>query len=259
VPIQGGFDSPLTSPLGTATVVPLLPLEATVYGYRVVNVYPHDAGAWVQGLVFEKGVLYEGTGLDGESTLRRVDLESGEVLQRYSLPPEYFGEGITLWGERIIQLTWKSGQGFVYDRESFELVDTFHYAREGWGITHDGTKLIMSDGTATLHFWDPETFQEIGQVQVGGGLELGMRFNELEYVQGQVYANIWYSDLIAMIDPQTGQVTGWIDLTGLYRPEEGRQPADVLNGIAYDPAGERLWVTGKFWPALFEIELVPAP
>jgi glutamine cyclotransferase len=188
--------------------------------------------------------------------LRRVDLESGEVLQLYSLPPEYFGEGITVWGDRIIQLTWKSGQGFVYDRESFELLDTFQYATEGWGITHDGTELIMSDGTRVLYFWDPETLAEVGSVEVyANGIPV-TRLNELEYVQGMVLANVYQTDLIAVIDPHTGQVTAWIDLRGLLVREDLTEPVDVLNGIAYDAGSERLFVTGKLWPKVFEIELI---
>jgi len=193
-----------------------------------------------------------------------VDLESGEVLQLYSLPPEYFGEGIVVWQDRIIQLTWKSGQGFVYDRESFELLDTFRYPTEGWGITHDGARLIMSDGTHVLRFWDPETLAEVGSVEVYANGTPVAQLNELEYVQGMVLANVYQNDYIAVIDPQTGQLTAWIDLRGLLEPEDYAEPVDVLNGIAYDADGERLFVTGKLWPKLFEVELLsptgaPAP
>jgi glutamine cyclotransferase len=207
-------------------------------------------------LVFQDGGFYEGTGLWGESTLRRVDLVSGEVLQLFSLPPEYFGEGITVWQDQIIQLTWKSGQGFVYDRESFELLDTFWYPTEGWGITHDGTRLIMSDGTSTLHFWDPETLAEVGSIAVYANGNPVTRLNELEYVQGTVLANVWQTDLIAVIGPQTGQVMAWIDLRGLLESEDLAEPVGVLNGIAYDAGSGRLFVTGKLWPNLFEIELI---
>jgi glutamine cyclotransferase len=185
-----------------------------------------------------------------------VDLESGEILQLHSLPPEYFGEGIVLWEDRIIQLTWKSGQGFVYDRESFELLDTFQYPTEGWGITHDGARLIMSDGTQTLYFWDPETFAETGSVDVYAGAGPVTRLNELEYVQGMVLANIWQTDRIAVVDPKTGQVTAWIDLRGLLEPEDYVESVDVLNGIAYGAGSGRLFVTGKLWPKVFEIELI---
>jgi glutamine cyclotransferase len=215
-------------------------------------------------LVFDDGMLYEGTGLNGQSTLRQVELESGEVLRSFSLSPKYFGEGITIWEDRIVQLTWKSGQGFVYDKGSFALLDTLAYPTEGWGITHDGARLIMSDGTSTLYFWDPDTFEEVGSVEVYDGAVPVTRLNELEYVQGMVYSNIWQTDFIAIIDPDTGEVTAWIDLRGLLEPEDLVEPVDVLNGIAYDADGERLLVTGKLWPKLFEVELIsptgaPAP
>ena len=242
----------VVSPLRTATPATSIPI-CTV---RIVRTYPHDRSAFTQGLVFEDGGFYEGTGLRGQSTLRRVDLESGEVLKIYSLPPEYFGEGIVIWEDRIIQLTWKSGQGFVHDRESFEVVDTFQYPTEGWGITHDGARLIMSDGTQTLYFWDPETLAEIGSIEVHAGAVPVTRLNELEYVQGMVLANVWQTDLVAVIDPHTGQVTAWIDLRGLLQPEDYVESIDVLNGIAYDADSDRLYVTGKLWPKLFEIELV---
>jgi glutamine cyclotransferase len=228
-----------------------------VYGYRIVNVYPHDPEAFTQGLVFHDGILYEGTGLWGESTLRKVDLESGEILKLYSLPPQYFGEGITIYGDRVIQLTWREETGFVYDKDSFEWLETFTYTTEGWGLTHDGTRLIMSDGTATLYFWDPETFEETGRVQVYDDDGPVVRVNELEYIQGLVYANVWLTDLVAIIDPQSGRVTAYIDLGGLLEAEDRGERVDVLNGIAYDPAGDRLFVTGKLWPKLFEIELIP--
>ncbi|MGD9145671.1 MAG: glutaminyl-peptide cyclotransferase [Anaerolineae bacterium] len=227
-----------------------------VYTYRIVNVYPHDREAFTQGLVFEDEGFYEGTGLWGFSTLRRVDLESGEVLQLHPLPPEYFGEGITIFGDRIIQLTWKAGLGLVYDKDSFDLLSTFRYPTEGWGITHDGTALIMSDGTSTLYFLDPETFEEIGQIQVSDDQGPLSRLNELEYIEGKIYAHVWQTDRVAIIEPATGQVIAWIDLQGLLQAEDLLQPVDVLNGIAYDADGERLFVTGKWWPKLFEIELL---
>lgn len=250
----------IVSPLQTATPAVSVPVCTA----RVVSVFPHDRAAFTQGLVFEDGGFYEGTGLWGQSTLRRVDLESGEVLRVYSLPQEYFGEGITVWQDRIIQLTWKSRQGFIYDKESFELLDAFQYPTEGWGITHDGVRLIMSDGTSTLYLWDPETLAEVGSIEVRADAGPVTWLNELEYVQGRVLANVWQTDLIAVIDPHTGQVTAWIDLQGLLEPEDYSEPVDVLNGIAYDARGERLFVTGKLWPKLFEIELIsptgaPAP
>lgn len=224
------------------------------YTYNIVNVYPHDPNAFTQGLVIENGVLYEGTGLYGSSTLRRVDLETGNVLQSYALPNEFFGEGITVFGDRIIQLTWQSGKGFVYNKSSFELLQEFEYSTEGWGITHDGSQLIMSDGTATLYFLDPETFETVGQVEVHDNGPV-TNLNELEYINGEVYANIWLTNKIAIINPQTGQVTAWIDLTGIYTPESSN-PNSVLNGIAYDAEDDRLFVTGKLWSQLFEIELI---
>jgi len=229
-----------------------------VYSYNVVNTYPHDRSAFTQGLVFEDGVLYEGTGLNGHSTLRRVELETGEVLQIHELPAQFFGEGVTVYENDIIQLTWQSHVGFVYDRDSFELLQEFNYSTQGWGITHDGERLIMSDGTATLYFLDPETFEEIGRVGVYDNDGSVNRLNELEYVQGEIYANVWQTNCIARIDSQTGQVVGWIELKGLLTPEDRGEPVDVLNGIAYDAENARLFVTGKLWPKLFEIELISA-
>ena len=228
-----------------------------VYTYRVVNVYPHDPDAFTQGLVFENGVLYEGTGLWGYSSLRKVALETGTVLQLCALSSQYFGEGIVIWADQIVQLTWRSYVGFVYDKGSFAPLREFSYPTEGWGITHDGSRLIMSDGTSTLRFWDPETFAEVGQVEVRDNGVPVTRLNELEYIEGEVYANVWQTDRIARIDPQTGQVVGWIDLTGLLGVGSSRKAADVLNGIAYDAENDRLFVTGKLWPQLFEIELIP--
>ncbi len=230
--------------------------EPLCYTYNVVNVYPHNVTAFTQGLVFEEGFLYEGTGRYGQSTLRRVELETGNVKQLYSLPDNFFGEGITIFEDKIIQLTWKAGKGFVYERDSFELLQEFDYSTEGWGITHNGSALIMSDGTATLYFLNPETFQTIGQVEVYDEEPVKL-LNELEYVNGSVYANIWTEDKIAIIEPMTGQVTAWIDLTGI-NDSENQNTSDVLNGIAYDQNGNRLFITGKLWSQLFEIELVPA-
>lgn len=227
-----------------------------VYTYTVRQVYPHDPDAFTQGLVYTNTYLYEGTGLYGRSSLRRVDLETGTVLKMYELPSdEYFGEGITVVGERIWQLTWQSRVAFVYDRDTFAPLDTFTYTTEGWGLTYDGERLIMSDGSDTLYFRDPETFSETGRVRVYDHRGPVRRLNELEYVDGQVYANVWLTDKVVRIDPHSGRVTAWIDLSGLLTPEE-QAAADVLNGIAYDVEGERLFVTGKLWPKLFEIELV---
>jgi glutamine cyclotransferase len=229
--------------------------ESINYSYRIVHVYPHDPTAFTEGLVIDGGVLYESTGIRGESSLRRVELETGEVLQSYSLPPQYFGEGITIIDGKIIQLTWQSNKGFIYDKDSFALLQEFSYSTEGWGITNNGSQLIMSDGTSTLYFLDPETFQKTGQVEVhdNGAVE---HLNELEYIQGKIYANIWLEEKIAIINPQTGQVEGWINMSGL-QSIKNQDPDNVLNGIAYDAASGRLFVTGKRWSQLFEIQLIP--
>jgi len=234
---------------GNSDVIP-------VYTYNITNTYPHDRDAFTQGLVFEDGVLYEGTGLYAQSTLRRVELETGDILQIRELSDEFFGEGITTYGDEIIQLTWKSNVGFVYEKDSFELLQEFNYSTEGWGITHNGTCLIMSDGTSTLHFLDPQTFEEIGQLEVFANDDPVTRLNELEYVQGEIYANVWQTDRIARISPATGRVVGWIDLEGILTAEDRSEPVDVLNGIAYDADTDRLFVTGKLWPKLFEIDLI---
>jgi glutamine cyclotransferase len=233
--------------------------DVIIYTYNIVNTYPHDRNAFTQGLVFEDGVLYEGTGRFGHSTLRRVELETGGILQIRELSEQFFGEGITIYGDKIIQLTWQSNVGFVYDKYNFELLQEFNYSTEGWGITHDGTRLIMSDGTSTLHFLDPQTFEEIGQLEVFDNDSPITRLNELEYIQGEIYANVWQTDWVARIAPQTGLVIGWIDLRGLLTAEDRSEPVDVLNGIAYDAEADRLFVTGKLWPKLFEIELISPP
>ena len=231
---------------------------APTFGYRVVAEYPHDRRAFTQGLAYVDGVLYEGTGLHGESTLRRVDLETGEVLQAVQLGEEYFGEGIAVLGDRIYQLTWKSGICAVFDRETFELQEAFTYETEGWGLTTDGEQLIMSDGTNRLFVRDAVTFAELDTIDVYDGARAIWNLNELEVVDGEIWANVWQTDRIARIDPDTGQVTGWVDLTGLLpESDRGRQRVDVLNGIAHDPETDRLFVTGKLWPKLFEIEIVP--
>lgn len=227
-----------------------------VYTYEIINTYPHDRDAFTQGLVFEDGFLYEGTGIPGHSTLRKVELETGKVLNIYFLPHKYFGEGITIFNDSIVQLTWVSHIGFVYDKETFELLDDFSYPTEGWGITHDGENLIMSDGTSSLHYIDPQSFEEVRRIEVYAGDEPVTRLNELEYIDGKIYANVWLTDLVAVIEPQSGKVAAWIDLRGLLNPEDMTEPVDVLNGIAYDSEGERLFVTGKWWPKLFEIEPV---
>jgi glutamine cyclotransferase len=227
--------------------------------YRVVHAYPHDSHAFTQGLVFVDGRLYESTGINGQSSLRMVDLESGRVLQQQPVDAKYFGEGLTPWNSTLVQLTWQSHVALVYDRFSFRLLRTFSYGGEGWGLTQDGKSLILSDGTSALRFFDPATFTELRRVTVTDHGKPVTDINELEYVEGQVYANIWHTDRIARISPRTGQVLGWIDLKGLLAASDRTGAEDVLNGIAWDAAHHRLFVTGKLWPRLFEIELIPKP
>ena len=231
--------------------------SASFSGYKVVRTYPHDPGAFTQGLVYYDGFLYEGTGMNGESSIRKVELNTGKVLQKVDLPSAYFGEGIALWKDKLIELTWQTKLGFVYDRATFKQLRTFTYARQGWGITHDGKRLIMSDGSSTLYFWNPETFQEIGHLNVDDKGSPVSDLNELEYVRGEIYANVWQTERIARISPATGHVLGWIDLSGLLTAAE-RSRTDVLNGVAYDSKLNRLFVTGKRWPKLFEIQVTPA-
>ena len=245
-----------TAPTVTYSTQSTLSFPAPVVGYRIVNTYPHDPRAFTQGLVFADDVLYEGTGLRGQSSLRKVDLKTGSILRVRQLAAHFFGEGITIYGNRVIQLTWRAKVGFVYDIRTFQLLDTFNYPTEGWGITHDGRSLIMSDGTSTLYFLDPQSFQQVNRLEVHTKDGPVSKLNELEYVQGEIYANVWKTDRIARISPETGEVVGWIDLEGLLRPEDRNRRFDVLNGIAYDVKNDRLFVTGKLWPKLFEIELV---
>lgn len=229
--------------------------EVPTYGYRIVNSYPHDPNAFTQGLAYGDGFIYEGTGLNGRSSLRKVELETGRILRHLSLENQYFGEGITVQGDKITQLTWRSNAGFVYDKESFSLVKKFSYPGEGWGLTHDGKNLIMSDGSDELYFLDPITHKEIKKLRVTYKGRLVGRLNELEYVNNRILANIWLTDLIAMISPETGEVVGWIDLRGLSGDFGPRKSDQVLNGIAYDVEGDRLFVTGKLWPKMYEIKL----
>lgn len=226
-----------------------------VYGFRIINIYPHDPDAFTQGLTFYQGDIYEGTGLYGNSSLRKIELATGKILKVHHLPAKYFGEGITICRNKVIQLTWKSKIGFVYDLQTFRLLRTFSYPTEGWGITCDENNLIMSDGTATLRFLNPRTFKIVRQIEVRDRGKAVPHINELEFVRGEVYANIWDTGYIARVSPQTGKILGWIDLRGLYQlvPKGGK--ADVLNGIAYDAKNDRLLVTGKFWPHIFEIRL----
>ncbi|MFB0552389.1 MAG: glutaminyl-peptide cyclotransferase [Phycisphaerae bacterium] len=233
------------------------PEIATTYTYEIINTFPHDRNAFTQGLVFDDGVLYEGTGLYGRSTLRKVELETGSVLQMHQLLTKFFGEGITIYGDNIIQLTYQNNTGFVYNKDTFELLREFNYPTEGWGITHNGRHLIMSDGTPTLYFLNPETFEQVSRIKVYDRNTPLWGLNELEYVEGQIYANIWPTERIAVIAPDTGRVTGWIDLKGLLTQQDYNRPVDVLNGIAYDQKSGQLFVTGKFWPKLFVIKLIP--
>ncbi len=225
--------------------------------FRVIHSYPHDSGAFTQGLVFVDGRLYESTGINGQSSLRMVDLESGRVLQNQPVDPNYFAEGLTGWGSTLVQLTWQSHVALVYDRFTFRLLRTFPYGGEGWGLTQDGKSLILSDGTPTLRFFDPLTFKEVRRLTVKDHGKPVTYINELEYIDGQVYANIWHSDRIARISPRTGRVLGWIGLKGLLPASERSSPEAVLNGIAWDPVRRRLFITGKLWPKLFEIEVIP--
>lgn len=226
--------------------------------YEVVAVYPHDAGAYTQGLVFDGGYLYEGTGRRGHSSLRKVELGTGEVLQRYDLPSRYFGEGIAIVEGRIVQLTWRSNRGFVYNLEDFRPLGTFSYSTEGWGLTHDGERLIMSDGTANLYFLDPDTFETLATVPVKNGLRSVENLNELEYIEGLIYANVYQSRRIAVIDPQTGELVDSLDLSQLVDAEMAlTESAGVLNGIAYDIEEKIMYVTGKNWRRLYAIKPLP--
>jgi len=229
--------------------------EIPVYRYRIVNTFPHDKNAFTQGLEFHNGYLYESTGLNGQSSLRKVELRTGRVLQIHRLPDEYFAEGITIFGNRIYQLTWQNGVCFVYNLNNFRQETQFRYYGEGWGLTNDGKHLIMSDGSETITFRDPETFVEVRKITVRAQGKPVRNLNELEYIEGEIWANIWHSDMIARIDPQSGVVKAWVDMEGLPVPNRGLE--DVLNGIAYDRQTKRIFVTGKNWSKLFEIEPIP--
>jgi glutamine cyclotransferase len=230
------------------------------FSYCVVHTYPHDRTAFTEGLFYLNGFLYEGTGLPGKSSIRKVKLETGQVLHKHEIPEAYFGEGIVAWKNRLIELTYTMQIGFIYDLNTFKLQGTFHYNGEGWSMTQDGERIIMDDGTSDIHFWNPEGLEEIGRIRVTASGRPVENLNELEWVKGEIYANIWHTDRIARINAVTGKITGWIDLTGLLPradllpgPERSEQ---VLNGIAYDSKRDRLFVTGKYWPKLFEIRLL---
>jgi glutamine cyclotransferase len=226
-----------------------------MYGYQIQHVYPHDPDAFTQGLQYVDGVLYEGTGLNGKSSIRKVALETGKVLQKRDVSPEHFGEGITVWKNDLIELTWKSHVAFVYDRATFQPKKQFSYAGEGWGLTHDGTNLIMSDGTDELRVLDPLTFAEKRRIKVTAAGAPLRELNEVEVVKGEIFANVWQTDYVARIAPDSGKVVGYIDLRGLLTATE-RARTDVLNGIAYDETHDRLFITGKLWPKIFEIKVI---
>jgi glutaminyl-peptide cyclotransferase len=227
------------------------------YTYRVINTYPHDRTAFTQGLEYRDGFLYEGTGLTGRSSVRKVDLTTGRVLKTFEVPQPFFGEGITLVGNQIIELTWTTQTGFVYDKSDLSVVRSFQYPGEGWGLTNDGKQIYMSDGSSQIRVWDPVTLKEVRRITVKDGDQPVNELNELEFVKGEILANVWQTDRIARISPVDGKVLGWIDLSGIL-PQSDRSGSDaVLNGIAYDAATDRLFVTGKLWPKLFEIKLVP--
>jgi glutaminyl-peptide cyclotransferase len=225
------------------------------YTFTVVRVFPHDTSAYTQGLAYRDGFLYEGTGRNGQSSLRKVRLETGEVLQRVNLGTEFFGEGITIVRDQVFQLTWKSGVGFVYDVKDFSLLRKVFYSVEGWGLTTNGRELFLSDGTAEIRVLDPENFKVKRRLKVHDGSTAVDELNELEFVEEQIFANVWHTNRIARISPQTGEIVGWIDLSGLLSSVYRLEPEAVLNGIAYDPVGKRLFVTGKLWPSVFEITL----
>jgi glutamine cyclotransferase len=229
---------------------------AQVYTYRIIDEYPHEPGAFTEGLAYDGGSLYESTGRRGRSSVREVALETGEVAKIREMPERFFGEGLTVHGDKVYQLTLDAETLFVYNKQTFEVEKELPYATKGWGLTFDGRNFIMSDGTSVLHFMDPESFTRVGQVIVKDGRRAVLGLNELEYVKGEVLANVWRTDLIARISPRTGKVTGWIDLKGLLGAGSRTDNTDVLNGIAYDAVGDRLFVTGKLWPRLYQIQTV---
>jgi glutaminyl-peptide cyclotransferase len=231
------------------------PNETPVYSYEVVNTFPHDTNAFTQGLIFLNGTFLESTGLNGESTLRKVDVKTGAVLKQIQVPPQYFAEGMTVLNGKIFQITWQSHEGFVYDLDTFQLERQFTYDGEGWGLATDGQSLILSDGTDQIRFLDPLTFQVIRTIKVSDHGRSINQLNELEYIKGEIYANVWGSNFIVRIDPATGKVLGVVNFAGLLAPQDYYPGMDVLNGIAYDAAGDRLFVTGKKWPKLFEVRL----
>ena len=226
-----------------------------IYSYNIINTYPHDVRAFTEGLVYEDEFFYESTGRYNESTLRKVDLQTGEILNLHKLNDNYFGEGIAIYDNKIFQLTWKSNVGFIYDKDTFSLINKFYYNTEGWGLTHNDEHLIMSDGTDEIYFLNPKNFKKVYSIKVHDEFRPITRLNELEFIQGEIYANVWRTDKIARICPHSGKITGWIDLKGLLSPKEYKN-AGTLNGITYDKQNNRIFVTGKMWPKIFEIKLI---
>ena len=227
------------------------------YSYKVINTYFHDKAAYTQGLIYEDGYFYEATGQRGESTLRKVQVKTGDIIQSFTIPSDVFGEGITIFKDKIIQLSWQKYTGYVYDKASFKLLTKFNYPTEGWGLTNNNKNLIMSDGSHKLYFLDTETYSKIDKIEVYDNKKRVRNLNELELINGDIYANIYTTDKIAIIDIKTGKVKAYIDLAKILPSKDYVQgETDVLNGIAYDKKGDRLFVTGKYWPKLFEIKLV---
>ena len=237
---------------------PVASHAAPVYSYTVVHAFPHDASAFTQGLAYHDGFLYEGTGRSGQSSLRKVRLETGEVLQRVNLAPEFFGEGIAILNDKVFQLTWTSTVAFEYSLSDFHRLRKFSFSGEGWGLASNGRELFLSDGSPEIRILDPETFHVKRRLKIHDGSAVIDQLNELEFVEGQIFANVWHTNRIARISPQTGEVVGWIDLTGLLSSVYRLDSEAVLNGIAYDSVGKRLFVTGKLWPSVFEIRLSPS-
>ena len=251
---QKSSSQPLNSGQEAATAT--AEAATPIYSYKIKNSWPHDKRAYTQGLIFLDGLLWESTGQYGASSLRKVELKTGKVIKIITVPQNYFAEGMTVFRNKVFQLTWQEQKGFIYDPVTFQKQGEFTYSGEGWGLTHDGVSLIMSDGTDRLRFLDPATLQTTRTINVADGGEPVDQLNELEYIDGEIYANVYQTDRVARIEPKTGAVTGWIDLTGLLKTGDRTGAEDVLNGIAYDEAGKRLFVTGKLWPKLFEIEII---
>ena len=243
---------------GNTNAVPTNSAENAVvprYGYQIVNIWPHDPNAFTQGLVFVDGKLLESTGQEGRSSLRNVELQTGKILKKVDVPEPYFAEGLAALNNKIYQLTWQHQHGFIYDAQSFAKIGEFPYDGEGWGLATDGRSLILSDGSNRIRFLDPDSFRVTKTIAVKDGQTPISQLNELEFVNGEIYANIWHDDRIVAIDPETGRVTAWIDLRGLLQPGDTTDPEAVLNGIAWDQSSNRLFVTGKLWPRLFEIKI----